>query len=620
MADAKPGSVTSQDSKPDVAATNGAITLVAPKQLSSKPDTVVEAAGVSVELSEGNALSEKKALHHRPPILGNTIPGPMRGGGEDPSIHGAQCSAPPGNLESCWAVVLSPSWCPAPPGGLGCSAQPLLASRRRAIAELIFFAGTNDLARCMLIHRTAASRRRAIAELIFFAGTNDLARCMLICDRYNLRVREQSMRDYDKRTPLHVAAAEGAYEVVKWLLYVERCNVNCLDRHDRTPLEDAARHDMVDVAMLLVKAGGGIWQDGKLVTLQNSWLNGVVAAPSLMDNGWSPEWEVNPSELTVLENIGSGEFGEVFRCKWHGSYVAAKVLKRCDRIALGDFRTEISILRKTHHPNTTQFLGACTKKQPYVLITELMSCSLADAFKQKVKVVHIRRQVEIALDFARGMAYLHSMPIVHRDLKPANLMISGNLNADADQLYLDSGIMKVADFGLSKSLTSLMSNDSMAHGTYKLTGETGSYRYMAPEVYRHEPYNVKVDVYSFAIIMFQLCEGVQPYVGIDPNEAARTASMLNKRPEFPERAQLHPVSKAAMTASMLFKRPDIPEWAQLHPVSKRLRQLIEACWSDYVGNRPSFQEIIVTLEDMLTELPKHDAHQQTACAAKCSIQ
>lgn len=50
-------------------------------------------------------------------------------------------------------------------------------------------------------------------------------------------------------------------------------------------------------------------------------------------------------------------------------------------------------------------------------------------------------QAEIALDFARSLAYLHSrrQPIVHRDLKPANLMISGNLHADVEQLYLDSG-------------------------------------------------------------------------------------------------------------------------------------------------------------------------------------
>lgn len=76
-----------------------------------------------------------------------------------------------------------------------------------------------------------------------------------------------------------------------------------------------------------------------------------------------------------------------------------------------------------------QFLGACTKQRPYIVLTELMACSLADAFARTFYAPTPRRQVEVALDFARGMAYLHSrrQPIVHRDLKPANLMISGNL-------------------------------------------------------------------------------------------------------------------------------------------------------------------------------------------------
>jgi len=175
--------------------------------------------------------------------------------------------------------------------------------------------------------------------------------------------------------------------------------------------------------------------------------------------------------------------------------VAAKVLKRSDEIALGDFRTEIAILRKISHPNCVQvwgasgasgasgglrfgvwcaagcglavvglgmecafvflqmqlfcctqpskpkptrttttitttttkpklhnhhpyqqFLGACTKQKPYIVLTELMACSLADAFNKTFYAPTQRRQVEIALDFARGMAYLHSrrQPIVHR--------------------------------------------------------------------------------------------------------------------------------------------------------------------------------------------------------------
>ncbi len=46
---------------------------------------------------------------------------------------------------------------------------------------------------------------------------------------------------------------------------------------------------------------------------------------------------------------------------------------------------QIAILRKIHHPNTTQFLGACTKQTPYIVITELMACSLADAFQKCVQ-------------------------------------------------------------------------------------------------------------------------------------------------------------------------------------------------------------------------------------------
>lgn len=65
-----------------------------------------------------------------------------------------------------------------------------------------------------------------------------------------------------------------------------------------------------------------------------------------------------------------------------------------------------------------QFLGACTKQKPYIVITELMACSLADAFLKTFYAPTQRRQVEIALDFAKGMAYLHSrrQPIVHRSV------------------------------------------------------------------------------------------------------------------------------------------------------------------------------------------------------------
>ena len=87
----------------------------------------------------------------------------------------------------------------------------------------------------------------------------------------------------------------------------------------------------------------------------------------------------------------------------------------------------------------------------------------------------------IALDIADGMAYLHSQAILHRDLKPSNVLHTNNKRA------------KISDFGMSVALTG-----------QELTAETGTYRWMAPEVIKHESYSSNADVYSFGIVLWQL--------------------------------------------------------------------------------------------------------------------
>lgn len=128
-------------------------------------------------------------------------------------------------------------------------------------------------------------------------------------------------------------------------------------------------------------------------------------------------------------SAGEGEFGIVHKAMWHGTLVAAKILKVSNAIALGDFRSELEVLRKVHHPNAVQFLGACTRQEPYVLVTELMTGgSLADAMRLQQPFT-VRRAMEICIDTARGLAYMHNKKpsaIIHRDLKPGNLMISGS--------------------------------------------------------------------------------------------------------------------------------------------------------------------------------------------------
>ncbi|PRW60891.1 Dual specificity kinase splA isoform A [Chlorella sorokiniana] len=447
------------------------------------------------------------------------------------------------------------------------------------------------------IHGDTAARRRAITELLFFASVGDMRRCQRIVRIWNLQVADPTCCDYDKRTPLHLAASEGAYQVTEWLL-TQGVDVNALDRFKRTPLEDAVRGEFREVAKLLSDNGGRIYEDGGLVELRDSKLAGVFGYVPQQMFDFDPEWEIDPSSLEIMEKLGEGEFGVVHRAKWYGTLVAAKILKGSNEIALGDFRGEIEILRRVHHPNAVQFLGACTKKEPYILVTELMSGgSLADAFRRP-QVFPMRRAVEIALDSARGLAYLHHRkpnPIIHRDLKPGNLMLSGGQYQDQMQIVFDTGVVKLADFGLSKTLPI---NKHAEYGyldsKFRLTGETGSYRYMAPEVFRHEPYNSRVDVYSFSMIVYQLFEFQPPFAGMDPVEAARQAALYERRPEF--------------VALM-----------QPHPQKKELRELIARCWAPNPEDRPAFVQLVKELEGILARIPRTVMIKQEAGGGCCTV-
>ncbi|KAI7841021.1 hypothetical protein COHA_005249 [Chlorella ohadii] len=440
------------------------------------------------------------------------------------------------------------------------------------------------------IHGDTAARRRAITELLFFAsvgcvylvaGMLGLAGVFVLCSACFW----------------HLAASEGAYQVTEWLL-TQGVDVNALDRFKRTPLEDAVRGEFREVAKLLSDNGGRIYEDGGLVELRDSKLAGVFGYVPQQMFDFDPEWEIDPSSLEIMEKLGEGEFGVVHRAKWYGTLVAAKILKGSNEIALGDFRGEIEILRRVHHPNAVQFLGACTKKEPYILVTELMSGgSLADAFRRP-QVFPTRRAVEIALDAARGLAYLHHRkpnPIIHRDLKPGNLMLSGGQYQDQMQIVFDTGVVKLADFGLSKTLPI---NKHAEYGyldsKFRLTGETGSYRYMAPEVFRHEPYNSRVDVYSFSMIVYQLFEFQPPFAGMDPVEAARQAALYERRPEF--------------VALM-----------QPHPQKKELRELIARCWAPNPEDRPAFVQLVKELEAILARIPRTVMIKQETGGGCCTV-
>lgn len=154
--------------------------------------------------------------------------------------------------------------------------------------------------------------------------------------------------------------------------------------------------------------------------------------------------------------------------------------------------------------------------------------------------------LKIATEVCRGMDYLHKRRIVHRDLKAANLLLD------------DVGTVKIADFGVSRVLD--------PHGV--MTAETGTYRWMAPEVIEHSPYRESADVYSFGIVLWELVTGQVPYSAMTPLQAAVGVVQKGLRPEIP---------------------PTCPP---------AIADLMRACWTRNPQDRPTFEALKQQVEGL----------------------
>ena len=390
--------------------------------------------------------------------------------------------------------------------------------------------------------------------------------------------------DYDQRTALHLSCSEG-HERAAALLIAAGAKLDAEDRWGNRPADDAHRKGFAKLEAMLMAAGAPpLGESGADFSSPHSSNSGVLSTLDALAVEWG--------DVTMLEKIGSGAFGDIWKCRWRGTLVAAKMLKGSTPVsscpsegapsptppgsttnlpedpermaAPADLKLEIGLLGQLRHPNIYLLLGFSLANGREVMISELMKCSLYDVFKTlrvTGQPMPLRRSLRYAIQFAQGMNYLHTCkpPVLHRDLKPANLLLD----------FADT--LKVSDFGLAK-LRPLNEgepeSEAAAYQPYLMTGETGSYRFMAPEVFRHEAYGRPVDVYSFAMILFQL-------LGIEP--------------PWPELSGPEAVKRAAMEMT----RPPVPRhW------DAKLAQLIRSCWLADPAGRPSFAAVLEQLGEV----------------------
>ena len=201
-----------------------------------------------------------------------------------------------------------------------------------------------------------------------------------------------------------------------------------------------------------------------------------------------PSWSIDHEHLEITEQVlGRGAYGEVRVGIHQGTRVAVK--KMYD-VIISDhnrelFVREMRIASRVRHPNLVLFIGAVTMGN-LTIVSELMETSLRKLMEgKKLKASDI---CPISQDVACALVYLHSLPdpIVHRDVSSANVL----LNAKKDGWQA-----KLGDFGSANFLAKV--------GTVA----PGCVLYAAPEAVDPGNQGPKMDVYSFGVLLLEVCVG-----------------------------------------------------------------------------------------------------------------
>nr|XP_027066700.1 receptor protein kinase TMK1-like isoform X4 [Coffea arabica] len=197
--------------------------------------------------------------------------------------------------------------------------------------------------------------------------------------------------------------------------------------------------------------------------------------------------------------LGRGGFGVVYKGELDdGTKIAVKRMEAgvLSSKALDEFQAEIAVLSKVRHRHLVSLLGYSIEGNERILVYEYMpegalSKHLFHWKSLKLEPLSWKRRLNIALDVARGMEYLHSLAhqsFIHRDLKSSNILLGDDFRA------------KVSDFGLVK-----LAPDGERSVVTRLAGTFG---YLAPEYAVTGKITTKADVFSYGVVLMELLTGL----------------------------------------------------------------------------------------------------------------
>jgi len=240
-------------------------------------------------------------------------------------------------------------------------------------------------------------------------------------------------------------------------------------------------------------------------------------------------------------------FGTVYLAEFKNRMVAIKQLSKEDisEKDIEEFLAEAEIMRKLPvHRNVVLFIGITLPPDSLSIITEFCEDGSLSTYLAKNPRLSMSLKIQFIRDIAKGMLHLHrgipNVEVIHRDLAARNIL-------------LKNGIALISDFGMSR----LKSSDENAK---KSVQSIGPLKWMSPESMYERIYSTKSDVFSFAVVMYEIITQEAPWKDLDP---LRACDVVGKG-----------------------HRMIIPSFC---PVS--LVILIEKCWAHNPKDRPNFVEI-----------------------------
>uniref|UniRef100_A0A8D0A310 Tyrosine-protein kinase n=1 Tax=Sander lucioperca TaxID=283035 RepID=A0A8D0A310_SANLU len=211
-------------------------------------------------------------------------------------------------------------------------------------------------------------------------------------------------------------------------------------------------------------------------------------------SGFSSEkWEINPSELTFMKELGSGQFGLVRLGKWRAQHRVAIKAIREGAMYEEDFIEEAKVMMRLCHPKLVQLYGVCLQQRPLLIVAEFMENGcLLNFLRQRSRALRDAWLLSMCQDVCEGMEYLERQSFIHRDLAARNCLVN------------DHNVVKVCDFGMTRYVLDNQYTSS--------SGTKFPVKWSPPEVLHYSKYSSKSDVWSFGVVMWEIySEGRTPF-------------------------------------------------------------------------------------------------------------